>query len=738
MVLVALGNYGVTTAALPVAKACQQDQPTASPQPLAHSLDRLASDVMAEQALFGLGGRASNLSWVVKHVSDTEFLLGVSNTQLTEQPLKIESRFGDVESITEISLDDSEKAEPGYLPHGFRGRDIGLSTNHTIAGADFRMLRVTVRPTTLPPGIRVLPHSVFPRAPTKIWLRLGAGEGDLKAAVQRRVGFRQLYSGVLLDSSYLSVRSLTGLQADAVFMATQRLSIGVDLSSAIDMFPGLRLGNFSSDPVRCSSHTGVCGNGEFFAESMAVIRDVMHKCAAINCSDVLFTLHKAPELGPNDTVVKAEMTATVKLLVAEAAALKPSVRLHLRQSSKNAILAGSTAASTHAWVQATSKSLLFAPNTGMAAVESADLISLGAFSSSSLLLVDGVSDLYLANRHGTETAPVLGSSSQLLVKIEQYIQAARRANSTVILDATYMDLLQEEADTVFLEGALRAQLPPTPSPPAPPTPPPPGSHCYTLGTAVLGICSVAGRTAPEKIIMACPTSLKTCYADEMLPSGKWAGAYGGHFAAVLTPENEKTAVTKLTIDRESRWLITVKTALGTGNWTSQPGVLPLSDVASIQCTNQNFVCANRSRTGIKLDDEQAVVTIAQPSDKNATAATRSLFARLAHISATPGLKFAFGQQRANQEGRGWQDMSGAANRSDILTDTGDWPAVFGFNFASFLVSDPKAKVKEYIKGKPLRNSFLNQSSAGMFLKLACDYSGEGRGHTWRFGCCPLS
>jgi hypothetical protein len=44
-------------------------------------------------------------------------------------------------------------------------------------------------------------------------------------------------------------------------------------------------------------------------------------------------------------------------------------------------------------VKKTSKSLLFAPNTGMAAVESADLESPGMLTPKSLLLVDSVSDL---------------------------------------------------------------------------------------------------------------------------------------------------------------------------------------------------------------------------------------------------------------------------------------------------------------------------------------------------------
>ena len=61
----------------------------------------------------------------------------------------------------------------------------------------------------------------------------------------------------------------------------------------------------------------------------------------------------------------------------------------------------------------------------------------------------------------------------------------------------------------------------------------------------------------------------------------------------------------------------------------------------------------------------------EPSDPNATAATRALLAGLARLSSAPALQVAFGQQRANEEGVGWSDLSGTANRSDILTGTGD-------------------------------------------------------------------
>ena len=71
-----------------------------------------------------------------------------------------------------------------------------------------------------------------------------------------------------------------------------------------------------------------------------------------------------------------------------------------------------------------------------------------------------------------------------------------------------------------------------------------------------------------------------------------------------------------------------------------------------------------------------------PSDPNASASARSLFASLAALSGAPKLKMAFGAQRTNQEGVHWSAMDGSGNRSDILTNTGEWPSMFGFNFGS--------------------------------------------------------
>lgn len=464
MVFVGLGNYGVATAAQNVPPPCQQNRRSESPYPLAASFARLASDLMAGQALFDIGGVHTNLSWVVKSISETEYMLGVSNTQLDQQLLTIVPTFGSLESIDEVSLDDGVVSEPGYLPHGFSGRDIGESTNvtiggapATIAGADFRMFKVCIAPSSAAPGVKILPHTIFPRAPNKIWLRIGPRTADLVTSIESRPGFRQLFSGVLLDSSYVSKRSVNALQADAKWMLMQRLAVGIDLSQAITMFPGLRLGNFTG----CTHKNGVCRNGEFYNHSMTIIRDVIQKCALMMgcCRNVMFTLHKAPELGPPDAAVRAEITATVQRLVTEAAGLTPNpVTLHLRQSSKNDFVAGNSASAQFSWTRSAgfpSNSLMFAPNTGLAAFESTNLSAPGMLTEKSMLLLDGVSELYLSTRHGTETPAVVKTRAKELKQITRSIALAQKANTTIVLDATYFSMLEEEGDVLFLENTLR-------------------------------------------------------------------------------------------------------------------------------------------------------------------------------------------------------------------------------------------------------------------------------------------
>jgi hypothetical protein len=55
------------------------------------------------------------LAWVPKRVGPGEWLLGVSNTQLQQQPLSIRATFGRVLSVVDVPLDTKEAAAAGYV-----------------------------------------------------------------------------------------------------------------------------------------------------------------------------------------------------------------------------------------------------------------------------------------------------------------------------------------------------------------------------------------------------------------------------------------------------------------------------------------------------------------------------------------------------------------------------------------------------------------------------------------------
>ena len=444
------------------------------------------------------------------------------------------------------------------------------------------MLRITVKPgaSAAKGGINALPHAVLPPAPaTGIWLKLAPGL-ELKASLQRRVGFKQYFNGVLLDWSYLSVRTIEAVQADAAWLQSQRLHCGVDLSNAIDLFPGLRLGNFTSDCPR-----GIrCSDGEFYNRSLAAIRDILWKCGVMQggvCRDMFMTLHGMPEIGPEAVQVKEQVAATVKMLVTEAATYP--VTLHLRHCRKNTAIAGESVSQQASWAKGVG--LQLAVNSGLAALDGVALAGAGVLSSRSFLLLDGVSELFASRRVGSQTPPLLGTQPQLLQAIMTSIRAALAANASLVLDAGYSSLLLEEGDTVWLGQVLRSQLPPSPpSPPSPPVPPgprPPSSHCYKLDTAEVGICSVESRQ--QKIVMGCPPGPGShCYADYMRANFTWAGDYGTHFDGALTSANAAQATTRLT-ERGGQWTITVSLQSKVHTWTSPSGYMPLLGVTSVTC-----------------------------------------------------------------------------------------------------------------------------------------------------------
>jgi hypothetical protein len=116
-----------------------------------------------------------------------------------------------------------------------------------------------------------------------------------------------------------------------------------------------------------------------------------------------------------------------------------------------------------------------------------------------------------------------------------------------------------------------------------------------------------------------------CYADYMLSSGNWAGAYGDHFGGLVTPTNAAECTTTLTATA-GKWHIAVRiptviltadavvagtvsaraavrdagvdmnATYTTRTWDMDPiGYMQLSEVQSVQCgdptdMNSTFAC----------------------------------------------------------------------------------------------------------------------------------------------------
>eukprot|EP01047_Picozoa_sp_COSAG01_P037034 COSAG01_NODE_2920_length_6825_cov_27.601452_6_plen_160_part_00 len=155
------------------------------------------------------------MTWVPKRVSNTEYILGVSNNCLHELPLRIQSispQLGAVTKVTELPLDQSEKGATGYLPHGYENASLGQSTANTIAGVDMRVFRVTVAGTGTglaqqQPSEVAAPSSAIdsdsgssmqrPSAKLRprVLLRLSARIGSIRTEIERRPSFFNYFAG---------------------------------------------------------------------------------------------------------------------------------------------------------------------------------------------------------------------------------------------------------------------------------------------------------------------------------------------------------------------------------------------------------------------------------------------------------------------------------------------------------------------------------------------------------------
>ncbi len=312
-------EFGVpmrSSASYPIAN--EVDKPLAKPYALLQHVQHILGAAIHEQELFGVG---EGLGLSVCRKEPGLYTLGVFNNGLTPRPFRITSRIGEIEAVTELPLDQSEKGAPGYLPEGSENAAVGVSTESEIAGGDVRIFSVRVREE----NVGEIPHIAPPPRPKGRLLPL-RGQRMLKEEILARPTFFEHFDGVLLDWRYLDVRAPEALQQESGWLERQGLDIWVDLSSGINLYPGLRLVN--NDPAE-------------YEASINKIKGILDKMPILGARNLVLSLHRTPENNITHEETQDSFVNTLRAMSECAAA--QGTTIHLRMSMKAVTSVGEAA-----------------------------------------------------------------------------------------------------------------------------------------------------------------------------------------------------------------------------------------------------------------------------------------------------------------------------------------------------------------------------------------------------------
>ena len=282
-----------------------------SPYPLLDHARVLLDVILTNATLFT---SSANLSLVPTYIDEDHFYLLVSNPELKQQPLKLLSPQGTITSVEEVPLDQSEKGAVGYLPDGFEGTDIGHSTNTTIAGVDTRLFKLTLSSDSL----HILPKVKPKPRPTGVALHLRHIDHSIRYEILLRPSFFQHYDSIVVDYSYLITKDEDFLRQESQWLQQQKVSVYVDASPSIDLFPNLRLVNNSAIP---------------FNQSFQSMLALMKKMNVLGSSELILSLHRIPENDITTFQTLASFNTTLHLLLMYASEL--GVQLHMQDAVKN-------------------------------------------------------------------------------------------------------------------------------------------------------------------------------------------------------------------------------------------------------------------------------------------------------------------------------------------------------------------------------------------------------------------
>ena len=285
------------------------DKPLPKPYTLEPKVRSRLEKILHTRQLFALHGEG--LSLITCRKRPGEYTIGIANNTWREQPFRLESLGGKMESIRELPLDQSEKGAVGQTPISVDAATLGTSGAGKIAGGDVRIWVVKLKES----GVVEIPHVAPPPRPQGRLLTL-RGTTSIKEEILARPTFFEHFDGICVDWRYLHEREKSVLQREAGWLKRQGLRIVVDLSSGVDLYPTLRLiDNLQAD----------------YEASLAAINDVLARMEILGARDLIFSLHRYPENNFTREQTEAAFTTTLKTLATNAA--MRGVTLHLRVGS---------------------------------------------------------------------------------------------------------------------------------------------------------------------------------------------------------------------------------------------------------------------------------------------------------------------------------------------------------------------------------------------------------------------
>ena len=309
--IVLASPFGITqTIAVPTPITADVDQPMPTPRPMLQHVSSLIASVYTQSAMvFSVPGPLT-FSTNAGSAANT-FTVAVFNPTFEEQPLSISALYGKFASVAEIALLDDERDADGYLPPGIPASGLGNDTASTIAGGSVRIFAVTLAgagsavtpiPWVQPPGL------AKGRA---LWLPRGSF--PIRDALYVRPTFFAHFDSVVVDWRDIVSVSSDALGREAAWASLQNLTVLVDLSSGLNLYPDLRLLKN--------------GMGDFNA-SMVTIQAVIENMAALGSRDLILSLHRFPENYYTPEQSMADFLTSIQAIAGMAA--PQGILLHLR------------------------------------------------------------------------------------------------------------------------------------------------------------------------------------------------------------------------------------------------------------------------------------------------------------------------------------------------------------------------------------------------------------------------